>query len=136
MAHSGSNKYHNYQVFNTTDMVREKDVDKLGASGLFKNNLSFELRVRQHCQSKGKSAVQLVNGRGIIHLICLQQMREIRKVRLQNKGIPKEDRVKPTKKCSASFRAVKRKGFCGCPSSKNRYMSIRRRPILAGHHVL
>ena len=99
-------------------MVQEKDVDKLGASGLFKNNLSFELRVRQHCQSKGKSAVQLVNGRGIIHLICLQQMREIRKVRLQNKGIPKEDRVKPTKKCSASFRAVKRKGVAVVPAAK------------------
>ena len=62
-------------------MARAIDLGKLGTNGLFKNNQSFELRVRQHCQSKCKPAVQLMNGRGIIHIICLQQMREIRRVR-------------------------------------------------------
>ena len=52
-------------------MARAIDLGKLGTNGLFKNNQSFELRVRQHCQSKGKPAVQLMNGRGIIQLICL-----------------------------------------------------------------
>ena len=77
-------------------MVRANDLGKLRTNGLFKNNQCFELRVRQHCQSNGKSAIQLMSGRSIIHLICLQQMREIRIVRVLNNGKAREDKTKPT----------------------------------------
>ena len=59
-----------------------------------------------------------MNGRGIIHLICLQQMREIRKVRQQNKGKQKKDKAKPAKKCRASFKAVKRKRTANSPAAR------------------
>ena len=66
------------------------------------------MSVRRYCQSKGKSAIQLMNGRGMIKLICAYQMKEIRRVRKLNKGKSKPDRIKPETKCSASFKAVMR----------------------------
>ena len=99
-------------------MGRASNVGKLRVNGLFKNNQTFELRVRHHCQSQGKSAVQLMNGRGIIHLICLQQMREIRRVRLLNRGKTKKDREKPGQKCAASFKAIKRKRVAKSPEAR------------------
>ena len=79
---------------------------KLDVNSIFKSNKEFELSSRRHGQSKGKSAIQLMNGRGVIHLICALQMKEIRRVRKHNKGKPKADQIKPEIKCHASFNGI------------------------------
>ena len=79
---------------------------KLAVNGLFKDNKDFELHVRRSSQIKGKSIVQLFNGRGKIHLVCGLQMREIRRVRVVNKEQRLSERLKPAIKCKASFKAI------------------------------
>ena len=89
-------------------MTQADNKTKLDVNSIFKSNRDFELSIRRHCQSKGKSAIQLMNGRGIIHLICALQMKEIRRVRKHNKGKPKADQIKPEIKRHASFKAVRK----------------------------
>ena len=45
-------------------------------------------------------------------------MKEIKRVRNMNKGCKKEDRAKPEQKCSASFRASKRKPLEGTQNAR------------------
>ena len=89
-------------------MAQSDRNSKLVVNGLFKNNKEFELCVRRYCQSKGKSSIQLMNGRGVIKLICAYQMKEIRRVRKFRTGKSKPDQIKPEIKCRACFKAVMR----------------------------
>ena len=74
--------------------------------GISKSTSHFCVRVGEHCESHGKSAVLLRGNKHTIRLVCIHQLYEKRRVIELNKtatGL----KMSPEIKCTASFKANK-----------------------------